>query len=99
MIRVVWDDKNAEAHWRKHGVRFEDAKYVFSDPYSFTEHNCTKNDEERWQTIGLGANYLLLFVVHTSTEENNVEIIRIISARNVTSKEEKRYGNRKLQLR
>ena len=99
MIRVEWDDKNAEAHWRKHGIHFEDAKFVFNDPYSISEQNCFKNAEERWQIIGMSSNYLLLFVVYTSTEENDIEIVRIISARNATSKEEKRYGNRKLQFR
>ena len=100
MIRIVWDDKNAEAHFRKHGIRFEDAQYVFLDPFHTSEPNCVKNGEERFQAIGMGFNYLLFFVVYTSTEtESDIEIIKIISARDATFKEGIRYGNRKLQLR
>jgi uncharacterized DUF497 family protein len=91
MIRVEWDDKKAVENYRKHGVRFEDARYVFLDPFRITETSF----DDRWQTIGLSGNHVLFFVAHT-IHENGVEIFRIITARKATSKERKRYGNRKL---
>jgi uncharacterized DUF497 family protein len=32
MVRFEWDEANAKSNARKHGVRFEDAMLVFSDP-------------------------------------------------------------------
>jgi uncharacterized DUF497 family protein len=93
MIRVEWDDKKAEASYRKHGVRFEEAVIALQDP-NCLERRLFENAEERWRTIGLGKDNLL-FVVHT-TRENGIEIIRIISARKANKKERKLYGNRKL---
>ena len=43
-------------------------------------------------TVGLSGAAVLLLVVYTSHEENEDEIIRIISARKATRKERKRYG-------
>jgi len=39
MIRFEWDEKNAEEHWCKHHISFEDAKLVFSDPHSITRQD------------------------------------------------------------
>ncbi len=46
--------------------------------------------EYRWQTIGI-AGGLLLMVAHTVRDENDTEIVRIISARHVEPKERRRY--------
>jgi uncharacterized DUF497 family protein len=32
MVRFEWDEAKAKSNARKHGVRFEDAMLVFSDP-------------------------------------------------------------------
>jgi uncharacterized DUF497 family protein len=97
MIRFEWNDKNAEEHCRKHHITFEDAQQVFSDPFRISEpDNRYPYNEERWQTIGTAEKRcLLLFVAHTVLEEDDQEIIRIISARDATPLERKRYGNRK----
>jgi uncharacterized protein len=54
-----------------------------------------ESGEERWQTTGLARGQILLIVAHTVREESDegrlVEVIRIISARNVTRKERRRY--------
>jgi hypothetical protein len=54
-----------------------------------------ESGEERWQTTGLVRGQLLLIVAHTVVEEDDegtlVEVIRIISTRNVIRKERRRY--------
>ena len=87
-----WDDRKAGINYRKHGIRFEEAALVFNDPLSVSKQDRITDGEQRWQTIGMIGNRSLLLVVHTVRFENNdVEIIRIISARCVDRKERRRY--------
>ena len=90
-IEFEWDLNKAESNLRKHGVAFEDAIRAFSDPYSFTELERHVDGEERWQMLGFANQYVLLLVVHTSRDIDGFEIVRIISARNATNIERKRY--------
>lgn len=51
-----------------------------------------ENGEQRWQTIGMVGAYLLLLVAHTlRLEDEDIEVVRIISARRVDRAERKRY--------
>ena len=95
MERVFeWDDRKADANFRKHGVRFEEAALAFDDPFAVSEQDRIKSGEERWQTLGMVGDYLLLLVAHTiSFEEDGFETVRIISARHADRKERSRYGN------
>jgi len=47
--------------------------------------------EERWQTIGKADGILLLLVAHTFEDEDDEEVIRIISARKVNAHERRTY--------
>ena len=77
-------------------VRFEDAMLVFADPYALVEQDRLEGGEIRWQTLGLAGGIVLLLVAHTARNEQEDEIIRIISARKAVRKERKRYDeNRK----
>ncbi len=91
MVRFEWDDAKAKSNARKHGVRFEDAVFVFADPYALVEQDRLEGGELRWQTLGLAAGIVLLLVAHTVRDEHQDEIIRIISARKATRKERTRY--------
>jgi uncharacterized DUF497 family protein len=96
MVRFEWDKAKARSNSRKHGVRFEDAMLVFSDPYALVEQDRVEGGEFRWQTLGLVGGIVLLLVAHTVRNEREDEIIRIISARKAVQKERKRYDeNRK----
>jgi uncharacterized DUF497 family protein len=87
-VIITWDPKKAEANLRKHGVDFEEAATVFSDPLSTTFPSQDHSENEtRFLTIGLSANRQILVVAHT--EDANV--IRIISARRATSQERRFY--------
>ncbi|HQT62746.1 BrnT family toxin [Acidiphilium sp.] len=95
--RFEWDENKNRANVRKHGVSFEDASQVFSDPLHLTVHDRIEGGEQRWQTFGLAGGFVLMMVAHTTTEEDAegkiVEIIRIISARRATRKERQHYEN------
>lgn len=96
MIWFEWDESKARSNARKHGLRFEDAALVFDDPYALAEQDRLAGGELRWQTLGLAGGIVLLLVAHTVRDEQEDEIIRIISARKATRKERKRYDeNRK----
>ena len=96
MVRFEWDEAKAKSNARKHGVRFEDAMLVFADPYALVEQDRLERGELRWQTLGLAGGIVLLLVAHTVRNEQEVEIVRIISARRAVRKERKRYDeNRK----
>lgn len=87
---IEWDTDKAEANYRKHGIRFEDAVRVFDDPLAVSEQDRIENGEQRWRTIGMAGGCLLLLVAHT-VKIGDDEVIRIISARCTDRKERNRY--------
>lgn len=96
MLLFEWDEAKARSKTRKHGVRFEDAMLVFSDPFALVMQDRTVGGEFRWQTLGMAGDIVLLLVAHTVHDEHKDEVIRIISARRAVRKERKRYDeNRK----
>ncbi len=84
----VWDPNKADANWRKHGVRFEEAVTVFFDPL-FILIDASRNDEARDAAIGFDSMARLLYVVHIEIETS---YIRIVSARRAEPDEERRYA-------
>jgi uncharacterized DUF497 family protein len=92
MIRFEWSSTKARFNERKHGVSFEIALHVFDDPDALVEQDRIEDGERPWQTLGLVEGALLLLVAHTvDFEEDEYEVIRIISARKADAKERKRY--------
>jgi uncharacterized DUF497 family protein len=89
--RFEWDPAKARANRVKHGVDFEDAKRVFEDPFQRSRHDRHEGGEDRWQTIGMVADFLLILVAHTFRDDGADEVIRIISARRPTRQERKDY--------
>lgn len=84
----VWDSTKAEANWRKHGVRFEEAATVFFDPL-FVLIDASRGEEVRDAAIGFDSTTRLLYVVHIEFDD---AYIRIISARRADRNEEERYA-------
>ena len=76
---------------RKHGVSFETATRVFADPYALFEQDRIVNGEKRWQAIGVVDGAVMLLVAHAVHEQDNIEAIRIISARRANRMERRRY--------
>lgn len=83
-----WNPEKAEANLKKHGVSFEEAETVFSDPLSLTVPDPLHSDEEnRFIITGYSDKQRQLIVVHTDRNDK----IRIISARTATTGERKKY--------
>ncbi len=95
MIRFEWDPAKAAINRRKHGVSFETARRVFADPFAVSDGDRDEGREQRWITLRAVENFLFVVVVHTTREEDEngeiVEVIRIISAREASRKERRRY--------
>ena len=87
-MQVTWDPDKAAANVDKHGVDFQDAATVFTDPLSTTFPSDDHSESEtRFLTIGETGKGELLVVAHTEGED----IIRIISARRATRQERRFY--------
>ena len=87
-MRFSWDEKKNLANIKKHGVNFNLAVHVFSDPLrkEYFDVNHSLIGEDRSIAIGLAGNRLL-FVSFT---EPDLETVHIISARKA-DKNERRY--------
>ncbi len=94
-MKFEWDVNKEKVNIKKHGVNFEQASYVFADKFALNrfddEHS---KNEDRWVILGKSLNETLLLVVHTFKDVNNVEFVRIISARKATKKEKQVYQER-----
>ena len=90
-ISFEWDEDKAQANLKKHHVSFEIATRVFLDPLVLAYQDRIENGEYRWQTLGMVDDCLLLLVAHTVRQDEDGEIIRIISARKAGKKEQRHY--------
>ena len=88
-IIFEWDEDKNKLNQKRHGLAFEDAKFVFNDPHKVILPDLYHSlKEERWLAIGLVSR--VLFVVFTERSGNT---IRIISARTATKSEERLYND------
>ena len=88
-----WDDTKDETNQTKHGVAFEEAQTIFFDEkaiqFDDPDHSI---DEERFLLLGFSQSLKVLVVCHFYRSDDS--IIRIISARRATKKEQKTYFRR-----
>ena len=89
-LRFEWDSAKAISNREKHGVSFDEATTVFSDPLSVTisdpDHSL---GEERWVDIGRSLSGRLLVVTYVE----RIDRIRIISARKASPREARNHGS------
>jgi uncharacterized DUF497 family protein len=90
-VRFDWDETKNAINLRKHGIDFNTASLAFDDPLHLPVKDREVDGEVRWQTVGMADGVLLLLVVHTFEDEDEVEVIRIISARKADAHERRRY--------
>lgn len=90
-MRFEWDERKSASNLRKHGVDFSTASLVFEDPLQIMARDREMQGEERWHTVGMAGGILLLLVVHTFRDEEEDEVVRIISARKATLRERRTY--------
>ncbi len=90
-MKIEWDPLKAKLNFKKHGVPFEEAATLLSDPMAATgpdpDHSLY---EERYITFGVSQRGRLIVVSHT--EEG--QTIRIISALKASKGEKEIYGER-----
>ena len=89
-MEFEWDETKAQTNFVKHGITFYEAQEIFDDPLSgLLSDPDHSTEEERAVIIGMTDKNRLLFVSFVERDET----IRIISAREATRKERKRYEN------
>lgn len=90
MYYFDWDENKNRINLEKHGITFEEASTVFFDDrailFDDPEHSV---DEDRFLLLGMSEAARVCIVCHCYRESDTV--IRIISARQATRKEEERY--------
>ncbi|MCK4504818.1 MAG: BrnT family toxin [Candidatus Aegiribacteria sp.] len=83
-----WDEGNATKNWEKHDVSQSECEQVFfNKPLIVRRDSAHSETESRYYVLGKTDSGRLLFVVFTIREK----LIRVISARDMTKKEERRY--------
>jgi uncharacterized protein len=87
-LSFEWDPHKARTNLAKHGISFEEAATLFSDPQALTiadpQHSAS---ESRFITMGVSHRGQILVAVHTDRSHN----IRIMSARRAGRKERLQY--------
>jgi len=87
-MKFEWDEEKAATNFTKHSVSFEEAATVFADPLAITFSDPDHSDNElRMLTFGITETGRYIIVSHT----DRVAAMRIISARQMTTKERRIY--------
>jgi uncharacterized DUF497 family protein len=91
--RILWDEYKNTENKRKHGIGFETAQFVFSDPkrlWRFDRSDGNTSGEERWQTLGMAES--VVFAVYTENNLEGTNETRLITARLATKAERRIYN-------
>lgn len=88
-VRISWDEAKNVANQKKHGLRFEEAAELFRSGSDYLEifDEAHSDSEDRFIAIGPISRGLVL-MVWTAIEE---DVVRIISARWATQREQALY--------
>jgi hypothetical protein len=92
-FQFEWNESKAAANIRKHGVSFELASSVFTDPRLLSVADLEHSEaEERWFSVGCAVNGAILSVIYVWHEIDQATTkIRLISARQATRSEIRFY--------
>lgn len=89
-VEFAWDESKNKANRRKHDVSFEEAKTAFLDEHARLIHDSEHSDEEdRFILLGISQQLRMLVICHCYREHD--KIIRIISARKASRREQQQY--------
>jgi len=78
-VLFEWDTNKNVSNKMKHGVSFDEAKTIFTDPFARLIHDPEHSEnEDRFILLGTSIHSRLLVVCHCV---RNIDSIRIISAR------------------
>jgi uncharacterized protein len=93
-VRITWRADKERLNVGKHGLHFALSEQVFTDPLSETLWDRFVNGEERWRTIGtivVGRSFKFVVVVHTYPDPDDETWTHVISLREATTHERRRY--------
>ncbi len=83
----LWYEAKRKSNLKKHGLDFRDAYLVYENPGKCT-YDASRDDEYRLMDVALAVvKGRLLTLVYTEREED----VRVISFRNASREERKRY--------
>jgi uncharacterized DUF497 family protein len=89
-MRFTWRTEKGRQNIRKHGLDFSLAQLVLAD----TLWEGVVSGEERWRTIGAvreGGWFKIVVVVHTYPRPDDDTWVHVISLREATAHERRRY--------
>ena len=86
-MQFEWDEAKRLINIRKHGIDFMDAIDIFGSPSLTWEDTRYEYDEERFVSIGL-LKQIVIVVVYTYPEDDT---IRIISVRKANKNEQETF--------
>lgn len=91
-IHFAWDEEKNRSNQKKHGISFEEAATVFHDDDALLKYDEAHSlDEERFVMLGMSKANRMLVVCHCCRMGG---VLRIISARKATRREESQYWER-----
>jgi uncharacterized DUF497 family protein len=94
-LRFIWDPNKEKINKRKHKISFSEAQTVFLDEYARRIYDPSHSiTEDRFLLLGMSSTIRILVVCHCYKE--NDEVIRIISARKASKKEEAQYNEKRI---
>jgi len=94
-MKFEWDTNKEKINIRKHGITFEQAAYVFADPFALNKYDVEHSEnEDRWILLGKSLSEAVLVVEHTFRDDDGTEFVRIINARRATKRERQIYHKR-----
>jgi len=94
-VRFEWNNNKDKTNFKNHGVSFAEAKTVFYDENAIEFYDEDHSlEEDRYLMIGLSSKLRLLLVNYTVHEEKDEDVIRIVSSRKPTKREQTIYFER-----
>lgn len=88
-----WNGTKNKSNFKKHGIWFEEAQTIWADANSIEFFDPEHSDaEDRFIRIGLSTSNNILLVVFC--ERDKGQVVRIISARRATNREQEQYEKR-----
>ena len=91
-MRFEWDPSKSDQNESRHGISFETAGRVFADPLHVSRLDRRFSYfEERWITVGMAGDRGIVVAAHLFFDDEDEEVVRIISARSATKREREQY--------
>lgn len=91
-MRFDWDKNKNISNINKHGISFKDASEIFFDKDTIYIPDPDHSEmEDRWIAIGNIKFLEIIVVVFVDKSSDREEVLRIVSARKATKKEQKQF--------